>query len=151
MQKEFEEAVRNIFKINEIVRQLDESIRPQAFQILASVSAGRYIPPIPEELPTKLGLTGFAGRYGRGTPAQNVVVLAAWMFLHEGEAPITARRIHLLANSCGLPVPRRPDCTMRYASHGGSPIFERGDGGWYLNAAGRDYVVKAFRQYPDHV
>lgn len=152
MNTEFDTAVEQIFRIDRIIRQLDESIRPLAFQILARAAASADTPAaavIPLALrpqpPLPLaGLPAFAERHAGDTPAQNMLALAAWIHLHDDDNPITPQKIKALAEVCGLSVPRRPDCTLRYASHHNHRLFQRQGYGWLLTPYGRAYVRQTF-------
>jgi hypothetical protein len=142
MNIEFDTAVRKIKKIDLIVRQLDESIRPLAFQMLANatesdLSGGKQTLPL-------AGLASFAACHSSGTPAQNMLAMTAWIHLHDSDCLITPQKIKALANVCGLTVPRRPDCTLRYASHKGNRLFMRQGYGWQLTVYGSAYVTNAY-------
>lgn len=149
MTKEFDATVEQIFRIDQIVRQLDESIRPLAFEILARASAAAPIPQAadsalpPAPLPLS-GLPAFAANHAGDTPAQNMLTLAAWLHLHDGNSPITPQKIKALADVSGLTVPRRPDCTLRYASHRNHRLFQRQGYGWLLTPYGQAYVRQTF-------
>ncbi len=138
MNIEFDTAVRKIKKIDLIVRQLDESIRPLAFQMLANATESDLA-----VLPLA-GLAAFAACHSSGTPAQNMLAMTAWIHLHDNDCLITPQKIKALANVCGLTVPRRPDCTLRYASHKGNRLFIRQGYGWKLTAYGSAYVTHAY-------
>jgi len=145
MKNAFDTALEHILRVDAIVRQLDESIRPQAFRILTEIAQTDDNEISKEDLPIP-GLRDFASRYGSTTPAKNVVALAAWLFLHTRRAVIQTRKIRALAEICGLSIPHRPDCTMRYASHHSVRLFEKTSEGLCLSTYGKAYVESHFSQ-----
>lgn len=146
MTTEFEVVAERIIRIDQIVRQLDESIRPLAFQMLARAAEQIEVASaLPGQHPLPLaGLEEFAARHASETPAQNMLTLTAWIYLQEGDSPITPQKIRSLADACGLRVPRRPDCTLRYASHRSNLLFSRHGYGWLLTPYGQAYVRQQF-------
>lgn len=143
----FDMTVQQILEINKIIAQLDVSIRAHAFEVLTRVllsheSAGPASapgePPSPA-LPLD-GLSGYVAQHPDLTPSRNTLLLAAWIDFHQPDSAITPQKLRALAEFCDIQLPRRPDCTMRYASHRGLHLFERQAPGWRLSVYGQAYV-----------
>lgn len=147
----FDTAVDRVLRIDSIVRQLDESIRLRAFEVLTRVYLEEErIVPATDHKPPAMGesatrLIEFAAIHASNVPADNVLTLVAWLFLYCGVSPFTAREITDFADFCGLSVPRRPDSTMRYASDHGNHLFARTSRGWSLTAYGEAYIRANYR------
>jgi len=151
-----DETLEQVLKIDRVIRQLDESIRIPAFELLTGlyigkVNGGGYLTRAHQHLQEHnasvllQGLELFAQHYGNpARPAANVLVLAAWCHLHQQDEALTPRMLRTLATCGGLSIPRRPDCTLRYTSENRKPLFERHEDGWQLTEAGRAHVEQHF-------
>jgi hypothetical protein len=143
----FDMTVQQILEINKVIAQLDVSIRAHAFAVLSRVLLSREAaePASAQEEPSSPalpldGLSGYVAQHPDLTPSRNALLLAAWIDFHQPDSTITPQKLRALAALCDLQLPRRPDCTMRYASHRGLPLFERQAPGWRLSPYGQAYV-----------
>lgn len=152
-----DETLERVLKIDQVVRQLDESIRLPAFELLARMYIGRVDTlgriarahrTLQKDTGTLMmkGLETFAATHGiADRPAHNVLVLAAWWHLHQpAEQALTPQVLRTLAACAGLPVPRRPDGTLRYARQDRKPLFVRHERGWLLTETGRICIERQF-------
>jgi hypothetical protein len=143
----FDMTVQQILEINKVIAQLDVSVRAHAFELLTRVllsqetneSVSGRVETLCPALPLD-GLGGYVSQHHALTPAKNTLMLAAWIHFHQSGSYITPQKLRALADVCNIQLPRRPDCTMRYASHRGLSLFERNETGWRLSAYGQAYV-----------
>lgn len=158
--KEVEETKANLLEMNEIVLQLDPSIRAAAFDILATVyfqthrkasSSDQQGSIAKTEQPTKkISPTGsddlgtFISTFQHDKPAENVMLLAAWLYSNYGKYPISVKEIKELGNSCGLITPGRPDNTMRQAKRNGKGIFNQQGKGWQPTVGGELFFKETY-------
>jgi hypothetical protein len=151
--QQLHETVMQFIKIDHAIRPLDESVRATAFALLAQMylSGEKYKAGgihgksvrAKKELADKL--TQFAAAFRSEHPADNVLTLVAWLYAHCGVYPIATREISDLADLCNLPIPLRPDGTMRGACENGNRLFERQGRGWCLTPPGEAYIKKRFK------
>ena len=81
-------------------------------------------------------LADFIKAYEHKKPADNVLLLAAWLYSTYGAYPITVKEIKELGDSCGLVIPGRPDNTMRQAKRNGKSLFNQQGRGWQPTVSG---------------
>lgn len=154
-----EETKANLLEINEVIKQLDESLREAALRVLLPM----YFPDISKQNnPTVIGtndkkeaeestvpdtedLGNFIASFEQSKPAENVMVLVAWLYSHYGAYPISAKEIQELGDSCGLVIPSRPDNTMRQAKCDGKGLFQQQGKGWRLTVSGELYMKNQFK------
>ena len=121
--KSIDETKAKLLEISEFVAKLDPSMRAAAFEILRP----KYFEPKPlnktedadkndganagtptaGKTPTELA--DFIKAYEHKKPADNVLLLTAWLYATYGVYPITAKEVKELGDSCGLVIPGRPD------------------------------------------
>ena len=115
------EAKAKLLEINELIKQLDESIRQTAIQLLVPL----YFHVMEEPAESVVGsssddkthakgqthstddLGEFIASSEHGKPADNVLLLAAWLYSQYGVYPISTRDIQDLGGSSGSPPRRR--------------------------------------------
>lgn len=154
-----EEAKANLLEINEVVKQLDESLRAAALQVLVPMyfpdtpkqnkaTASRAIDKIEADesaLPHTDDIGNFISSFEQNKPAENVMVLVAWLYSQYGTYPISIKEIQELGDSCGLVIPNRPDNTMRQAKCDGKGLFQQQGKGWRLTVSGELYMRNEFK------
>jgi hypothetical protein len=155
--KKIEEAKTALLEINELLVQLDPSIRASAFDILRPLY---FIEdqPAPKRLPwakdfeeqnqddsAPSELDDFIASRDHKKPADNVMLLAAWLYSMYGQYPITAKEIKELGDSCGLILPARPDNTMRQAKNKGKSLFNQQGNGWQPTVSGAIYFKDEYK------
>ena len=155
--KKIEETKAALVEINELVVQLDPSIRAAAFEILrphffggkqaerktAEHSDEQEESNRNQDAPSELA--DFISSYEHKKPADNVMLLAAWLYSTYGVYPITAKEIKELGDSCGLIVPGRPDNTMRQAKNKGKSLFNQQGKGWQPTVSGEIYFKEKYK------
>ena len=149
--KEVEGVKAKLLDINEFVLKLDPSIRPAAFEILAGVAfnvarESRGQSDTGSETGTNesqagktgatLDLGAFISKFQHDKPADNVMLLAAWLYATYGAYPITPKEIKELGDSCGLITPGRADNTMRQAKRNGKGLFNQQGKAWKPTVSG---------------
>lgn len=140
-----------MLQIDAIVRQLDVSLRERATEILAQASQ-EEAPAAEAAVPACVGgvaeatagLDFFSVRYGSKIPAENVLVLVAWLRQRGGVKVFSARAVRDFAGLTGLCIPQRPDSTMRYASVHGQSLFARTPPGWCLTSFGEAHLLARY-------
>lgn len=152
--KRLEDVKKKLFEMNEIISKLDPTIRAAAFDILQpEYFETPAVPPKndtrkkeaaarPGTHPDDLGK--FISAHEQTKPADNVTLLAAWLYSHYGSYPITAKEIKELGDTCGLLTPRRSDNTMRQARHKGKALFIRNGKGWKPTITGEIYFNETY-------
>lgn len=153
-----EEAKAKLLELNELVKQLDESLRGPAIQLLVPLyfqgaeepkksavgagidnkDTGKSQPPNTDDL------GDFIASVEQGKPAENVLLLVAWLYSHYGAYPVSAREVQELGDSSGLVIPKRPDNTMRQAKNDGKSLFAQQGKGWRLTVSGELYIKSKF-------
>lgn len=149
--KKIEDAKAALIEINELVIQLDPSIRAAAFEILRPhYFGGKQVERKTREESSgdqeaHSELADFISSYGHNKPADNVMLLAAWLYSTYGVYAITAKEIKELGDSCGLIVPGRPDQTMRQAKNKGKNLFNQQGKGWQPTVSGEIYFKDEYK------
>lgn len=151
------EAKAALVEINEFLGKLDPSIRAAAFEILLPLylleeqdQRKRTTPPKETKSPKEVEgapseLADFIVAHDQEKPAENVALLAAWLYSTYGLYPITAKEIKELGDACGLIVPNRPDNTMRQAKNKGKSLFNQQGKGWQPTVSGEIYFKETYK------
>ena len=152
-----DEAKAKLLEINELIKQLDESMREAAIQLLVPLYFHGSDEPRPavgsssdnknpaKGLPQSTDDLGdFIASFEQGKPADNVLLLVAWLYSHYGAYPMSAKEIQELGDSSGLVIPNRPDNTMRQAKSDGKSLFLQQGKGWRLTVSGEIYLKNKF-------
>jgi hypothetical protein len=155
--KKKEEAKTALLEINELLVQLDPSIRASAFDILRALyfmedepapkrsSSAKDSDDHSQDNSAPSELADFIASRDHKKPADNVLLLAAWLYSMYGQYPITAKEIKELGNSCGLILPARPDNTMRQAKNKGKSLFNQQGKGWQPTVSGEIYFKDEYK------
>ena len=153
-----DEVKGKLLEINDVIKQLDESLRATALQVLvpiyfpdagenqkqsASCAKGNQDEVKPEP-PDTDDLGNFLASFEQSKPAENVILLVAWLYSRYGAYPVSAKEVQELGNSCGLVIPNRPDNTMRQAKNDGKNLFTQQGKGWRLTVTGELYMKSKF-------
>jgi hypothetical protein len=157
--KSIEEMKAKLLEISEFVAKLDPSMRAAAFEMLRPrYFVGKPIQETPDsrnsdqsnagaatnkDAPTELA--DFIKPHEHKKPADNILLLAAWLYSTYGAYPITAKEIKELGDSCGLVIPGRPDNTMRQAKKKGKSLFTQQGKGWQPTVSGEIYLKDTYK------
>lgn len=147
-----------LLEINAFVMKLDPSIRTAAFDTLQASYFGSKASTTSEsdgdrntgsgtkvdDAPTG-DLGAFISTYEHTKPADNVMLLAAWLYSQYGASPITTKEIKELGDSCGLTIPHRPDNTMKQAKNKGKGLFTQHGKGFQLTVSGELFVKETYK------
>jgi len=155
MSEEMIKAVKSkLTDINKTISALDPSIRLAAFNILTPYYFEHYEPPQEEngtELKTKprrqasaANIEKFFAAHDHKKPADNVLLIAAWIYSQNGLIPITAALCSEISNMTGVTIPGRPDNTMRFATRNGKSLFRQVGKGWQLTTQGEIFVKETY-------
>jgi len=155
--KPLEDMKQKLFEMNEIISKLDPAIRAAAFDILQSQYFGAPVAATQQ----KKGKTGnkqaveklddppndlpqFISTYQHKKPADNVMLLAAWLYSTYGSYPIAAKEVKELGDACGLITPARSDNTMRQAKDKNKSLFNQQGKGWKPTIAGELFFKEKY-------
>lgn len=153
-----DEAKAKLLEMNDLIKQLDESMREVAIQLLLPMYfQGADGPRKPamgagsdnkvtakSPAPNTDDLGDFIASFEQGKPADNVILLVAWLYSHYGAYPVSAKEIQELGDSSGLVIPNRPDNTMRQAKNDGKNLFTQQGKAFRLTVSGELYVKSKF-------
>lgn len=153
---DFHKTKELLLSINEIVTQMDPSVRVQTFEMLVLRYVGHSAaaqtmkpsaaPSAPAaSAPDTTDLGEFISSFDTSKPAEAVLVLVAWLYANYGVYPIIAKELKELADTCGLTVPNRSDNTMRGAKHNNKNLFSQQNKGWQLTVSGELYMKENFK------
>ncbi len=153
-QEKIKETKEKLLEINQLISQLDSSIRADAFKMLAPLYF-QQSPPKSEsekakqEVDTSLPVDTssaetFFGSFEDMKPSDNVLLIAAWLYSQHGVFPITVDRVKEIATQTGLTIPNRTDNTLRQAIRDGKKLFIQQNDGWQPNVAGEKFLKEKF-------
>ncbi|MEI9914057.1 MAG: hypothetical protein WDN66_03690 [Candidatus Saccharibacteria bacterium] len=133
MDKEIENRMK---EVGEVVKTLDESVRPVAFQMMQGYIVGEA--PIPSsKIPESQAVSG-DGSIGDffevlevTDPANAVRAITAYLFKEYGASSFTPQEVKDIANEVGLTVPERVDMTLRSAKKSGKALYRSSGRGKY--------------------
>jgi hypothetical protein len=145
-----EEIRGQLLKINEIIMQLDESIRREAFGLLLSAEDLNLLRRV------DLGTGGgpgesdesdretFFGSRPQGKPADNAHLLVAWLYARGG-AEFDVAGVRELAEDVGVTIPERVDVTFNSAQREGRPLYRSlGKGRYRITVHGETFLRNEF-------
>ena len=129
MNKEIlEERSKRLLDVNKIIKDLDPSIRLAAFTLLEDYVTADKSHPGREDLkkgdtPSVKDREAFLSKFNTDKPADNTLLLAAYLYGQYGLASLSVDEIKSLATEVGLIVPDRVDMTLRNAQREGKNLF----------------------------
>jgi hypothetical protein len=147
---DFDEALKKIEKINEIVSKLDPLIKESAFEFLlkigfSDVPKKEFKEEREEVDQSDSGGDDFLTKYSHDQPSDNVLLIAASLYSKHGVFPITRADIKSTADDSGLTIPGRPDMTMKAAQSDGKKLFSKSGDGYKLTVNGEAYLKKTYK------
>lgn len=139
----FRTSADRLKEINEVITQLDESIRPAAFDVLRPYVDGRASPA--RERDDRQGVSNgdnnvaiandllvdrdivreFLGEHHSEKPAENVKAIAGLVYSRYGTSEFTAQEVREVAHEAGVTVPDRVDVTLGTARVNKKPLFQK--------------------------
>ena len=146
------EKTKRLLEVNEIIKKLDETIRPAAFSLLQGYVSGGAIPERESQNSSSAqdndagGREEFFSKFSHDKPADNVKLLSAYLYSQYGTSPFSMEEIKKLANDVGVTVPGRPDMTFVAALEDGKHLFQRGGRGEFRPTVyGEAYFKKTYQ------
>jgi len=128
---EFKEVVARLKEVNEVISSLDEAIRAAGFAVLRPYIVGGTEHQREEGQEAVITTTAadttdaesFFTAHPEGKPADNVILIAAYLYSQYGSEPFSLDDVRGVANSTGLTIPARPDMTIRACKRNGKTLF----------------------------
>lgn len=155
---EFQKTSELLLRINEIVGKMDESVRIQTFDLLASKFIGKKMPsasppvtpkekdaPVAESEIDTSDLGTFIASFDTKKPADALNVLVAWLFSQRGSQPFSIKELKDLADDSGLTIPSRPDMTFKGSKSGGKALFVQNGKNWKLTVSGELHIKETYK------
>jgi hypothetical protein len=146
------ERTKRLLEINEIVKKLDETIRPAAFLLLQDyVLSGTSSAKEKQQQVTSLdaaaeGREGFFTKFNHDKPSDNALLASAYHYAQYGSSAFSIDEIKAMANEVGVTVPERPDMTFQAAQRDGKNLFLRaGRGGFRPTVHGEAFFKKTYQ------
>ncbi len=154
------EAKQKLVEMNDIVSNLDPSVRAAAFEILKPFYFEGTPPDAPDASEKRSvkkkktttttttnqssvapdDETEFFDLYEHLKPSDNLLMIVAWLYHNHGVIPMTTGMIADYAKRIGLTVPSRSDNTMRQAKVKGKGLFKQQGKEWFLTVSGENYM-----------
>jgi hypothetical protein len=130
----FQERVKRLKEVNEVIEQLDPAIREGALSLLAEYvtgephkgkgGAGQELRDIePHDQPDTVTSELFA-KHPDGKPSDNAVLIAAHLYSQYGAQPFRLDEMRTVADSVGVTIPTSLDMTLRQAQRDGKLLFQ---------------------------
>ena len=165
MADSLEDVKKKLKEMNAFVADLEPAVRAAAFEMLRphyfgddgatpSADEGKK-PTTPKQKSTAKAATNkpqvasenqeeFFGQFDTKKPADNVMLIAAWLYSQYGNADILPAEVKDIANGAGLTVAARTDNTLRQAKDKGKTLFRQTTKGWQPTLAGEAYLKETF-------
>jgi hypothetical protein len=127
----FQERVKRLKEVNDVIKDLDPAIKDEAFPLLAEYVTGRSIS-ITEQKPDSdggdnsvgAGAAEFFAKFPEGKPSDNAVSIAAFIYSQYGAEPFKLDDMRETAKSVGLTIPTSLDMTLKQAQRDGKLLFQ---------------------------
>jgi hypothetical protein len=128
----YKQLKKKIVEVNAVITKLDPAIKTDAFSLLKPyLREGQTLhADNKDEHTNQLGTVhGDAGTlistHPDGSPADNVSLVAAYLYSQYGSTTFSPADIKELGDSFGLTVPNRIDNTLKAAKRGGKRLFQK--------------------------
>jgi hypothetical protein len=138
---QFDKFVERLRAVNEIVKELDPALQPEAVRILTPFVTER--PPAPAGgqgnhgagLAEDGSLASLRERlvteHSDGSPSDNALMAIALWFAEYGKEPFAIEDVRQTAKSLGVTIPDRPDAFINGSKRNGKKLFVRARKGFY--------------------
>ncbi len=151
-------AINKILEINGIVKSLDPALQERASDILLKMAFGNLVQDndqasTSKNRPQKFGISRtnatinrpvFFNGYEHDRLKDNVHLIVAWLYSRYGLFPVGTKLVRETADRIGLPIPNRPDNTMRQAKCKGQSLYQHIGRGWQLTPLGERYLHQRY-------
>jgi len=136
---EFHEAVERLRQVNDAIKDLDDAIKTQAFEVLrpfitkgkGSAASAPAAHPEPAEASHadggdgEAGLREFLAAQDGSKPSDNVRAIVAWLYGQYGIQPFKASEVEVLAHQVGVTVPTSVNMTLTQMSRDGKKLLQK--------------------------
>ncbi len=128
----FQERVKRLKEVNEVIKDLDPAIRESALALLSEYVTGQAIEPTAthqsnngdaDQLVTQ-DATNFFAKFPDGKPSDNAILIAAHLYGQYGAEAFKLDEIRETAKSVGLTIPTSLDMTLKQAQRDGKALFQ---------------------------
>jgi hypothetical protein len=149
------EVVKRVQEVNELVEKLDPAIRAAAFELFRDyILEGAEPPSVAQQNtggstdgPKKAVATAgdpatFFDEHEGEKPADNIVVLAGYLYGEYGMEPFDVQEIKDLASKVGAAISDRPDKTLGASKREGKALFKRAGKGKFRPTVHAEQIFK---------
>jgi len=150
----FQERVKRLKEVNDVIKDLDPAIRAGALPLLAEYVTGHAIERGKNDPPAGSGSGGAAPRdaahffanYPDGKPSDYAVLIAAFLYGEYGAEPFSLDEVREIAKSVGLTIPTSLDMTLKAAQRDGKALFQHtGRNEYKPTVHGEVYFKKTYK------
>lgn len=128
----FQERVRRLKEVNDVIKELDPAIREGALPLFAEYVTGHPVTRDGGREPDNGGGASSAGggaaefftKFPEGKPSDNAVSIAAYLYSQHGAEPFKLDEVRESARSVGLTIPTSLDMTLKQAQRDGKLLFQ---------------------------
>lgn len=131
----FQERVKRLKEVNEVIEKLDPAIREAALSLLSDYVTGQptkrdggqahETQNAPSDPQTNMAtLEGLVGGHPDGKPSDNAVLITAHLYSQYGAQPFRLDEVQAIADSVGVTIPTSLSMTLRAAKRDGKSIFQ---------------------------
>lgn len=146
--KAFEEIVKRLKEVNEVVAGLDPAIRSAAFEVLRPYivgGGGHQEPKEPEGVEATADAEAFFTKHEGEKPSENVLLAATFYYSQYGAVAVGVDDLRAIAAEAGIELPDRPDMTLAQAKRGGKALFRKAGQGRFLPTVhGKTFFKKSY-------
>jgi len=153
--KAFHERVKRLKEVNDVIKDLDPTIREGALGLLAEYVTGHPLTPATGQQPgngggggrqTAEGAAEFFAKFQEGKPSDSAVSIAAYLYSQYGAEPFKLDEIRETAKSVGLTIPTSLDMTFKQAQRDGKLLFQHtGRSEFKPTVHGEQYFKKTYQ------
>lgn len=130
-EKGFKELVKKLEEINAVIGKLDPAIRSEAFSLLKPyLGTGHALHGSSSSKGTAAHAEGvddaeaFFTKHPEGKPADNAVLVAAYLYSQYGSQPFTVTEVREVAQEVGITIPAHPAMTFKQNQRKGKALFQ---------------------------
>jgi hypothetical protein len=151
----FDEQVKRLREVNEVIAKLEPNIQAPAFSILLPYVTRREAVNPPnstngagtgEESDT-VDFETFLAKHttADAAPAENVLLITAYLYSRFGSEPFSTIEIRRTADDAGLTVPERIDMTLKSTKRDGKTLYAAVPGGYKPTVFGETYLKSTYQ------
>ena len=138
-ENQYNKTVLRLKQVGEVIDRLPDAIQSQAFSFFTSYITGK--PEAATHKPSNdtapkldgsdLDKESFFGANDHSKPAENVQLIAAYLYKEHGTAAFSVAEINEIATDVGITVPERVDMTLKASKSNGKNLFTSAGRGAY--------------------